>query len=82
MPTLVTCRDRGLLEKEWNAASDDFVIPAVGSIVFNLFRYQLWHSMLGLMCSEPCIIDIMLTITVRTTKNIDHKYRLYYILGT
>ena len=40
MPTLVTCRNRGLLEKEWNAASDDFVIPAVGSIVFNLFRYS------------------------------------------
>ena len=38
MPTLVTCKDRRLLEMEWNAASDDFVIPAVGSIVFNLFR--------------------------------------------
>ena len=38
MPAFVTCRNRGPLEMEWNVASDDFVIPAFISVVFNLLR--------------------------------------------
>jgi len=38
MPALVTC-EGNLLEKQWNAGSDDFVAPAFMSIVLSLLWY-------------------------------------------